>query len=278
MSRPSRTAYQFTLTLEANERLDQLVDAGFAPNRSFVLEKLILGTSAQSPSPSPKRKGAWVDGSWEEHRDRILEQDKKPSTTGHIIRITGQGSYEDEYKACKAAFGDGTSSFAALDVEDRKLIAGTGGGSNGFFGNMRPAAPFRPVVEKPAGAAKIAAFLDRIPLDKKEQVPIDDLRGVLTGLVSIPGLGLGTATRLLAVKRPDLFLPVNGANIRHICARIRRVRADSPVHRVGDYIDLMAVIWETTWFLSDSPPKGTDNRWIWFARVAMLDALLYAVE
>jgi hypothetical protein len=284
MSPVSRTAFQFTLTSEANERLDALVSSGFAPNRSFAVEMLILGVDegsdeeSEAPAGTKPAATSWLDGTWDEHLARILTQHGKRSTTGHTILITGPGSYEAEYKACRDAFGDGETSFASIDLEGRMLIAGTGGGSNGFFGNMRPAVPFRPVVEKASGATSIAESLDLIPFKKKDGVALNDLREILTGLVSIRGLGLGTATRLLAVKRPDQFLPVNGANLEHVCARIRRVRSDSPAHRVGDYVDLIAAIRDTEWFNSPAPSKGTEGRWIWFARVAMLDARLYAVK
>ncbi len=279
MTPVSRSAFQFTLTTEANGRLDELVSGGFARNRSFAVEKLILAAAGDETSGSASTiEGSWLDGTWEQHRDRIISQHGMQSTTGHTILVWGPGSYEAEYKACRAAFGDADDSFSSLGVAERKLIAGTGGGSNGFFGNMRPAAPFRPVVLKQTGAATIASHLDKIPLAKTEAVSLSELRVALDGLVSILGLGLGTATRLLAVKRPDQFLPVNGANIEHVSKNIRRVRSESVANRVRDYVALIAAIRDTEWFDSKAPPKESAYRWLWFARVAMLDARLYAVK
>jgi hypothetical protein len=60
----------------------------------------------------------------------------------------------------------------------------------------------------------IAENLDRIQLDGL--VPISQLQGYLELMLQLRGVAIATATRLLAVKRPDCFLPVTGRSKRQI--------------------------------------------------------------
>jgi hypothetical protein len=81
---------------------------------------------------------------------------------------------------------------------------------------------------------------------------------------------MGAATRLLAVKRPDRFLVITGANKRPI-----REGLEHPANLEG-YLRLHKYIWSLPWF--DTPkPDDADECRVWRARVALLDVLFYEV-
>lgn len=85
----------------------------------------------------------------------------------------------------------------------------------------------------------------------------------------VRGVKLGTATRLLIAKRPDIFLPVNGAN----ADRIKQVFGTVPKNP-SQYMALMKHLWSMPWFKSGEPADEHQRR-VWRVRVAILDAVLY---
>jgi HKD family nuclease len=83
--------------------------------------------------------------------------------------------------------------------------------------------------------------------------------------------GIGTATRLLAMKRPDVFVCFNDGNKVGLCGAVRI----SP--RVGyeEYWDsVVARIMEANWWCA-APPQASVEREVWDARAAFLDSLYY---
>jgi hypothetical protein len=87
--------------------------------------------------------------------------------------------------------------------------------------------------------------------------------------MSVKGVALGTATRLLCMKRPDLFLPANNASLVNLAA----VFGSKPT-TIDKYLDVIETIWSLPW-QSAPEPKSSVERRIWAARVALLDAVFY---
>jgi len=85
----------------------------------------------------------------------------------------------------------------------------------------------------------------------------------------VRGVALGTATRLLCMKRPDLFLPANNASV----VNIARVFGTIP-NTAEKYLRLVETIWKFPWFSASKPAEASSLR-IWNARVALLDAIFY---
>ena len=109
--------------------------------------------------------------------------------------------------------------------------------------------------------------LDEIPFEGV----VDDKRIIrsVESLCELRGVGLAVATRLLTVKRPDIFVSVNDASRRRIAA----VFGWSPI-TPDSYLELLHEIWSLPWQLT-SPPNDALERRVWNYRVALLDAVLY---
>lgn len=78
------------------------------------------------------------------------------------------------------------------------------------------------------------------------------------------------ASRLLALLRPDRFLPLTEASAEAI-GRIVNHRPST----LSDYKDVCDKLWDTPWARHDVPPEDDDERTFWAARVALLDVLFY---
>lgn len=203
---------------------------------------------------------------WPSYVDLIGRQERRALSNGWEIHVFdhAEGSYLQEVEACGVAFR-AASAFEYLSLDDRKLIAGWGGGSTGYFGRMVGAGYFKNLTAE--GPKNVSRFLNAIPLIGL--VTLEDARSFLRGVTNLGGVGIGAATRLLSMKRPDLFLPANNANQEKILTIFGR-RADT----VEKYLGIINEVWSYPWFAATEPDDATDHR-IWRARVALLDAILY---
>lgn len=83
--------------------------------------------------------------------------------------------------------------------------------------------------------------------------------------------GIGTASRLLAMKRPDTFVCFDARNKEGLCGAFGVTR------NIGyeEYWDsIIARVMESNWWGSTPPPVGVE-RDVWDARAAFLDSLYY---
>lgn len=87
------------------------------------------------------------------------------------------------------------------------------------------------------------------------------------------GAGLATATRLLAMKRPDYFVCIAKKNEETICKEFDvTIKAK---HKYQQYWDsFVERIMESTWWRSPAPEPGLE-RDVWEARAAFLDSHFY---
>ena len=115
----------------------------------------------------------------------------------------------------------------------------------------------------------IGEWLDQLPLDGP--VNADLAKGVLDGLLGIQGVALGVASRLLCIKRPDLFVVINNANGE----AVRRIFGARP-GVASSYLRLMDRIRAMPWWSQPRPADLREGR-IWDARVALLDAVMYEI-
>lgn len=167
-----------------------------------------------------------------------------------------------------------------MEPADRKGIGGFRNGDDipwGWFGSMRGAGVFKNLInQSPRG---ISNALDQIPLDG--QVTQEDYLEFVERFVQAFPLnkegeparhGLGTATRLLAMKRPDYFVCLDEAN------RTRLLDAFGVKMTSHDYEGYWDKVIErlklAAWWNARRPPKSKDAG-VWDGRVAMLDAIYY---
>lgn len=85
--------------------------------------------------------------------------------------------------------------------------------------------------------------------------------------------GLGTATRLLAMKRPDTFLCVDGANLNKLAEDVGMKRPNSLDYE-RYWTEVVERLQQAPWWQSPEPKSQVEAR-AWLARAAMLDAIFY---
>jgi len=246
----------------------------FVPKSAWFSRYERLYASRPKPPKPGDPKGASLKVSkladltvdWSSYVDLIANQEGRPLGNSWVVRVFDdpEGSYLQEVEACQNAFG-GALKFEDLTLDNRKLIAGWGGDSTGYFGRMSVARDFKNLTTN--HPQRIGRFLDTIPL--RGTVTLELVRRYLEGVTSTKGVGMGVATRLLSMKRPDRFLPVNNANKERIFTAFSQ-RAGT----VDAYLGIIKQVWSFPWFKTLKPDDPTGQR-IWRARVALLDAILY---
>lgn len=176
-----------------------------------------------------------------------------------------------------------TPSFARLTVAEAKGIAGVLGKGEakkegmadlnwGWFGSMGGAGAYAELIglENPA----LAAALDAVP--RRGDVTKDQFEDYVSAFTaafedSARTARLAPATRLLAMKRPDVFVCVNGGNksglAKALCFAPTTIKLENYWERVIEPIR------QAPWYTAPRP-AGRDME-LWDARVAMLDAIYY---
>lgn len=172
-------------------------------------------------------------------------------------------------------------SFAKMSVEDRRRIAGTEGDNAresgpfdwGWFGAMGGFGDFAHLVnEDPSG---LSHALDAIPLNgpvaqRHYETYVRRFERAFVGLSRVGSISSGT--RLLAMKRPDVFLGFNSANRKPLCERLGV--APTTTH-LGNYWErVVEPIKASRWWTTREPTARHQNR-IWNGRAALLDAIYY---
>lgn len=171
--------------------------------------------------------------------------------------------------------------FAAMKPDERKAIAGTYGKVEprlddiewAWFGTMFPQGDFKNLVNNaPAG---LSEALDNIPLAGDiTQAQYDAF--VVAFRTAFKGKahqgGYAVASRLLAVKRPDVFVAVNSQNRRGLCEAL--VVAHSTLNLDNFWERIVEPTRMSPWWLAARPKGGLEAR-LWDCRAAMLDSLYY---
>jgi HKD family nuclease len=177
-------------------------------------------------------------------------------------------------------FGTGLP-FDAWNVEDRKIVAGTLGAKKsqqsevdyGLFGSMGASGTFATsVINSPQG---LSQALDCIPFTGDvTQGQFDQFckrYGAAFGEEGRQG-GLPTATRLLAMKRPDTFVCLDSANRKDLC---ENWGVPYSTTRLTNYWQrIIEPMQQAPWWCESVPINPADAE-LWHGRAAMLDAIYY---
>ncbi len=94
------------------------------------------------------------------------------------------------------------------------------------------------------------------------------------GLYRIDDIGVGIASRLLTLARPDRFASVNGASSNYLGRLFNLPRSASALGRVKNYKKLLLKIYEEEWMKAGSP-DNSHERDIWSMRLALIDCFVY---
>lgn len=172
-------------------------------------------------------------------------------------------------------------SFAAMSQYERKAIAGTYGGKEPqlddlewlWFGAMFGQGDFKNLVNE--SPELLSKALQNIPLDG-DVSEIQFNAFVRPFNLAFKGKahkgGVATASRLLAMKRPDVFVGLNNANR----VGISEAFGTAPTTlNLGNYWERVVVPMQNSpWWLHPRPRDALDGR-IWDNRAALMDSIYY---
>ena len=167
-------------------------------------------------------------------------------------------------------------SFEDASLEERQIIAGVfndGETSWDLFGSMRGNGRYINKVNN--NDENISLALDQIPLtgdvsrSRYQQFVKSYIKAFPQG-----GAGFATVSRLLAMKRPDQFVCINGkneANLRYMFATKRgKTRHDYDWY----WDEMIQTIHHANWWKTPQPPIYEELQMsVWLGRAALLDAV-----
>lgn len=201
---------------------------------------------------------------WDAYYAYVMAQEKRLE----ILRIDGDRSYMWELDKAAEAFAD-NARLADIPLPSRMVLMGLPSASTGLIGNLSAAAGAKQYMRDTPEV--IGRQLDRIPLNGL--ITIDLARSVVTELMSIKHVKLSVATRLLTVKRPDVFVSVNrGSN-----PQLAQILNCQELSSAEDYLRLLGELWELEWYRCKRPTDLHQAR-VWDRRMALLDSILYCPE
>lgn len=200
--------------------------------------------------------------SWGEYYSKV----KKDKFHGTDARLRLLGEVFNSFSTIET--------FADMDIEIRKAIGGYDSQeieNAKWFGSMKGVGYFAQAINQ--NNIHISNALDFIPLygavTKKEYLAfIDEYKKAFPN----GRHGIATASRLLAMKRPDYFVCLDSRNAKGICQDFGVARNGMSYERYWD--ELLQRIYNSVWWQSEMPNQEKELK-VWKARAAMLDAIFY---
>lgn len=173
------------------------------------------------------------------------------------------------------------SSFAKMQRDERRAIAGTYGSKEpklddlhwSWFGTMSGQGDFTNLVSE--SPSRLSTALAHIPLEGDvSQAQYDAfVKGFNFAFKGKAHRGgVATASRLLAMKRPDVFVAVNDANRVGICRAFETART---MLSLDNYWERIVVPTQLSPVWQQARPRGSLNGRIWDNRAALLDSIYY---
>lgn len=210
------------------------------------------------------RRSLRLDLNWTDYLNLILRQEGR---CGLPLRARdGEIGFLGTVKKCQEYFRQ-AGYLDKMSQEERKFVGGTSKEGE-WFGNMSGSGQFTTRLNRHPKI--LDAALNEIPLTG--EVTRANYEAFTKGYDWTKGVG--TASRLLAMKRPDLFVCLNRMN-RSGLAGAFAVTAKS-LKGFDGYWSLASLIWKCPWWLAPRPVSGEAQQ-IWDARVALLDTIYYEI-
>lgn len=225
--------------------------------------KRISGQYGSQKSKKLAMNSAVMSMDWPTFLERV-KQDKHHGIDGRIRMLKVMNAQFTEH----AHFND-------MELDVRLGIAGLKCNfcpHSRWFGSMLGAGHFRQAIKN--GERSISLALDQIPLQgcvTKAHFKhfISEFQKAFSG----GGARLATASRLLAMKRPDTFVCVSGANRRMLSEDMGINRPDKLDYE-RYWEEVILPLKDSPWWQSPKPSKPKDQA-VWQRRAAMLDAIFY---
>ncbi|WP_339652164.1 phospholipase D family protein [Halopseudomonas pelagia] len=239
--------------------------------KAAAREELARFADVRPPS-KPNSKRAPHDMSW---ADYLVQVRSSSHPSAHLF----EERLEVLNKA-RALFTTGIP-YAKWGLDDRKLVAGTLGRKKsqqpgvdyGLFGSMGASGTFSNlIIESPTG---LSDALDFIPL--MGAVTQDDYDRYCKAFIAAFDSngrvgGLPTATRLLAMKRPDTFVCIDSANRKDLCENFGV--SPSTTNLENYWQRIIEPMHGDAWWRHPQPRNVAEAE-IWLGRAALLDAIYY---
>ncbi|WP_312175463.1 phospholipase D family protein [Chryseobacterium sp.] len=216
--------------------------------------------------PIPLHKVEFTTRSWDEFIDKVYDEGSYAIKTRlRVIEIAQQ------------LFAKKTH-FKELTEDERKFIAGipnklvdsiAGAEHWAYFGSMKGAGHFKNKIKD--NNAFISLALDQIPLNGQiTKIHYDHF--VKYFKRALPGNYLATSTRLLAMKRPDVFICYDSKNNHAICKDFGIIKNNMDHERY--WYDIILRIYDSNWWQNSDPKNEIESK-IHDARSAFLDSIYY---
>ncbi|WP_072762066.1 phospholipase D family protein [Rhodanobacter sp. OK091] len=173
----------------------------------------------------------------------------------------------------RKAFAE-NDSFAEMDLAMRKTIAGLPNDEEdrwGWFGSMQGAGYYHQAVNN--NNEHISRALDHIP--RRGTVTRSQYESYIAEFIkAFPNgkHGVAIASRLIALKRPDQFICLDGKNQKALCDDFSIKQSGMNYERYWD--EIIGRIMDTPWWNSERPKNKIEGA-VWDGRAAMLDAIFY---
>lgn len=201
--------------------------------------------------------------SWDKYLN-VIKKDKHHSLSGRL-----------EILAYVQQIFQNSPNFLSIDLETRKFIAGLPNHDvknfdYGWFGSNKSNGNFANKIN--SGNRQFAEAIDQIPLTG-EVSRTDFLEYNLMCKSAGYKNPIGISTRLLTMKRPDLFFCFNGANKLEISKELGISNAQN-INAERYWDEILMRIYDTLWFNSNKP-KGAEEIAAWNGRVALIDCIYY---
>lgn len=155
-----------------------------------------------------------------------------------------------------------------IDPKEWLVVGGYGAAESGWFGPIRHWAVQGWLKRN---SPEIYGRLTAIPHAGNGEHVVRPAKSFLQWALQQQYVSIGSASRLLMARRPDLFLCVNEANRARLSEQFDiRIGAKD----YDTYLRLHEMIWRLAWHVSPAPEEPVQRR-VWAHRAALLDSLLY---
>lgn len=200
-----------------------------------------------------------------------------PATWAALVQVVNQDTHSKDGKRLRMlahARELFNTPFADLPLAKRKMLAGMDP-DWGLFGFMTGHGDFHTRINR--SPALIGRAIDAIPLtgpiiEEHYRIYVALFRAAFKG--ASHGAGLASGTRLLALKRPDVFVPFNSANKKGLAAAFGQPQStnlDTYWHNIIAPMQLL------DWW-QRKRPRTRHEAAIWDGRAALLDSLYFEAK
>lgn len=198
-----------------------------AANRSALAK--LEGRYGRKPRTPSQLTIAGLNWTWDEYLAEVTKKKLPQHTYVEAIRLT------------VAAFSlfKSKEHFSEFSKVERSEIAGFNFSRRNeidwaIFGSMKGAGYFKQLINN--NDASISKALDQIP--SSGPVVREDWLNYVKGISGLQGINIGTATRLVTLKRPDYFVSVNSAAWKNLA---KQLNIASSSFSMGNYWDEIGV-------------------------------------